>query len=625
LTNNNEISAVKSPVMVIDPFKLAEWNGWGYGLFKQAIFRLPAGTTVTLTLDVPDDEVWWVTYTILGDVDDSSILMSFTLYKEAGEAAGRTYEEHKNICAHEGWVGEPFCFHPNTDVITEEGVKKIKDIRAGDKVLTEKGFKKVIRTFQRFTDKPLVKITSYYSNIPILATPEHPFLVLRREKWRSGDEKITWVNASSLRYGRRGGGGKGDYLLYPRIRNRTVMKNELDIAPLLGEIAGTDGFTLKGEILNLLSKKPMTFTELKSAVSYSTEPLKRALKELLDFAYIDKNGRYGNYVLIGSPERLLVKHDGEMFLADEDYVYNVDALRRTRDPLTRKVGPDAMRFFGYYVSEGYCSHGEISLCNRDENVLKDMVKTVETFGIDPYVGGGKVQARNKTLQHLLTRNFGVKADEKKLPLWLLYAPEEYQYEFLKGYYTGDGHSNLRVKDKRLEMKTVSPSLANDLRLMLHGLGYPTSIYYNKDEGSYSLRVYSKYAVSLAQKLGVKMLYKPKQDNKWAKVMEDFVAIKVKEKDIVPYSGLVYNLEVEETHTYNAQGFIVHNCPPGWHLAMGKGSIVCTVENVTGDTDYNDLSEKEEFVHLTLLIFTIKKDKVKLIDRLLNKMLSKMGV
>jgi len=78
-------------------------------MFKQAIFRLPAGTTVTLTLDVPDDEVWWVTYTILGDVDDSSVLMSFTLYKEPGAGAGLIYEEHKDICAHGGWVGEPFC------------------------------------------------------------------------------------------------------------------------------------------------------------------------------------------------------------------------------------------------------------------------------------------------------------------------------------------------------------------------------------------------------------------------------------------------------------------------------------------------------------------------------------
>jgi hypothetical protein len=94
-----------TPIITIDPFKLAEWMGWGYGVFKQAVFRLPANTSVALSLDIPDNEVWWFTYSIIGDVPPSALTLEVSIYSKE-----RTiYEHHPAIVIHEGWVGTPLC------------------------------------------------------------------------------------------------------------------------------------------------------------------------------------------------------------------------------------------------------------------------------------------------------------------------------------------------------------------------------------------------------------------------------------------------------------------------------------------------------------------------------------
>jgi len=98
--------AETKPLMTIDPFKLAEWMGWGWGIFKQAIFRLPASAVTSLTIDVPDDEVWWFTYSIIGDIPSSSITTQATI--SCFEPTPKT-EVVDVVCAHEGWVGTPFC------------------------------------------------------------------------------------------------------------------------------------------------------------------------------------------------------------------------------------------------------------------------------------------------------------------------------------------------------------------------------------------------------------------------------------------------------------------------------------------------------------------------------------
>ena len=69
------------------------------------------------------------------------------------------------------------CLVPDTKIYTDKGLKKIKDIRIGDNVLTHNGiFKPVLKTFKRYIEENInyVKIQGITDEVGI--TDEHPIL-----------------------------------------------------------------------------------------------------------------------------------------------------------------------------------------------------------------------------------------------------------------------------------------------------------------------------------------------------------------------------------------------------------------------------------------------------------------
>ncbi len=63
---------------------------------------------------------------------------------------------------------------------TENGYQPIERVRVGERVLSSDGlYHQVTKTFRSVFDGDLVSIRSSVSTNPILATPEHPFWVLR--------------------------------------------------------------------------------------------------------------------------------------------------------------------------------------------------------------------------------------------------------------------------------------------------------------------------------------------------------------------------------------------------------------------------------------------------------------
>ncbi|WP_448601232.1 LAGLIDADG family homing endonuclease [Thermoflexus hugenholtzii] len=83
------------------------------------------------------------------------------------------------------------CFTPEMRVMTDRGLKRIADLRPGDRVLTHRGrYRPVLQTSRRFYRGPLKVIQVRRIGQPIRATPEHPFLTPRG-----------WVMAADLRPG----------------------------------------------------------------------------------------------------------------------------------------------------------------------------------------------------------------------------------------------------------------------------------------------------------------------------------------------------------------------------------------------------------------------------------------
>jgi len=91
--------AVTPSLLTIDPFRLMELMGWGEGMLRNANFTLPADTTVSLRIDVPEDQVWWITLGMFGGIPSDSIIYKFETEREV----------HVPLLLHEGWIGMPLC------------------------------------------------------------------------------------------------------------------------------------------------------------------------------------------------------------------------------------------------------------------------------------------------------------------------------------------------------------------------------------------------------------------------------------------------------------------------------------------------------------------------------------
>lgn len=101
--------------------------------------------------------------------------------------------------------GHALCCHPNTQIVTNEGIKNIENIKIGDMVMTRKGFKPVINKFSREINENIYHISSNLSLEPLKITKEHPVLAKKcSEKTKINLlrlDKSEFINASELKKG----------------------------------------------------------------------------------------------------------------------------------------------------------------------------------------------------------------------------------------------------------------------------------------------------------------------------------------------------------------------------------------------------------------------------------------
>lgn len=127
---------------------------------------------------------------------------------------------------------EEVCFPPGTRVVTDDGMRRIEDIRVGDRVLTHAGrFRSVYSTMNRPYDGDLTVLGSKSLNT-VRVTSNHPFYVQNIAPTRSG-KRVTqgapeWVVAGDVAARRRALNGKyatrGAYqaLTIPRLQSESV-------------------------------------------------------------------------------------------------------------------------------------------------------------------------------------------------------------------------------------------------------------------------------------------------------------------------------------------------------------------------------------------------------------------
>lgn len=251
-----------------------------------------------------------------------------------------------------------------------------------------------------------------------------------------------------------------------------------------------------------------------------------------------------------------------------------------------------IRVAGYYLSEGSidCPNNkptrvEFNFHQKEDNYVMDLIKVIKYIYPNAYVPVAKkmdslgqyVRFSSVEFCEKLHKDFGRYAENKKIPNWILYGNLAYAKELLVGLWRGDGSSN----SEGFNFTTISKDLAYGVSILLRRFDIPSTLQYHKkrvgkNDGvvhlpSYEVRVRNAaYIKKLAD-----LVEMPIKHQMQEKIYTNSIFLKdngyyyhkISMIEEMGYEGTVYNLNVEDNHTYVCNSGLVNNCHPRDNIAM----------------------------------------------------------
>lgn len=405
---------------------------------------------------------------------------------------------------------ESHCFTGNTLIIANPETKQIKEIKVGDKVLTHEGrFMPVIATNKRKYKGKMYRIYTYYNNIPLEVTPEHPFLCLsnirvkQKNIWRKNFTfpKPVWKKAENL--------VSEDFLLFPRWKNKE--KNFFIVKYFFRNSHFAKGMITKNKIFLETIKKKVE--------------INNKLMELIG-----------------------------LYLAEGCHIKGKSWYKKEK----RWIKKDIIVF---------------SFGKHEKNLIQKTIKLFkEAFDYEPKLLEKRtcidLRTGKRNITHFFAQ-FGDKANNKHIPGWILLLPPEKVKYLIKGMIEGDGS----IGKYDISYSTVSEKLAYSFRNLLLNLGFLASIKKQKTKGKsviegrkvntseyvYTISVSGDSARNLAKFLGINYDGGKKTSGNFGYVTDKYLLIPIKKIEEFDYEGDVYNLQVLGDETYTTLSGVVHNC------------------------------------------------------------------
>lgn len=395
-----------------------------------------------------------------------------------------------------------WCFHPDTQILMADGsTKSINTIQLGDYVISHTGQKrKVVATGKRFVNKNVYTIS--YSGIekPLVVTGNHKIFSCKL----SNIEQLASVISS-----RRGHFGSHNY------------QEHIDESTDLHEVSS-------------LKSGDLVFTP------------KISIKSKLQNSQIEWT--LGKCELLG------------IYAAEGDicwYSYKKKKIRPKGIRLT--ISTKEKVFFE-----------KIKKLFKDE--FDNDIKHYETKGTNTL----SIHSYGVLFSQFFLDHVGESCYDKELSQDLLNLPDNYIAAFLKGYISGDGTIN--KEDGKLITSSVSKKLSDNICFLLMRLGIPFTRRQQQNQKlsnsishtiemqplpclDKSIYKFSKnnedYYCNEQYKNKLKRIYKTWYQTKSNDL--DVTARRIKHINTTPYSGYVYNIEVETDHSYIANFISVSNC------------------------------------------------------------------
>jgi hypothetical protein len=161
---------------------------------------------------------------------------------------------------------------------------------------------------------------------------------------------------------------------------------------------------------------------------------------------------------------------------------------------------------------------------------------------------------HKYLCRWLEANFGKFARGKTLPGWLFGAPESVRRELLRGYLDADGSRSATGSSGLIShASTISKPLAIGVRVLATTLGYTTTLTKNFRAGPALIE-----GRIVTQQDSWSVIIR-KDDGRFTRLDSSHRWTKQRRTWEDAGTQTVYDITVEEDHSFTAHGFVVHNC------------------------------------------------------------------
>lgn len=216
----------------------------------------------------------------------------------------------------------------------------------------------------------------------------------------------------------------------------------------------------------------------------------------------------------------------------------------------------AMLFIGMYLGDGYIrkfsekNKKGIVLCLNDRKLtfFKENFEDI-TATIAKERNVYKVAVYDTKLADFIIKEFGEYSHAKHIPAWVLSHP--YRSELLKGYLETDGY---KLDKGGYRITTVSPALAYGVTDLFNSLGYVASAGFVK---------MPKTCVIEGRVCNQRDMYQvrayPKEISVKSHHLHGYLCRKVQSYTLLDKEDTVYNIEVDEDHSYCVGGMIAKNC------------------------------------------------------------------